>query len=121
GNSVRELQARTDPGLHRVAWDLGRTSSRQGGAGAAGEPGTERGAGRGGQGRGAGGGGLAGRFGGGPAGQPVPPGAYRGVLTVDGKEYTQGVRVEADPSAPAALQTTEINEDDRGEPPTIDD
>jgi hypothetical protein len=34
----------------------------------------------------------------GGAGPSVPPGSYRIVLTVDGQEMSQSVRVEADPS-----------------------
>ncbi len=46
-------------------------------------------------GRGFGGGG----FGGGGA-RPVPAGTYRVVLTVDGQEFTQTVRIVTDPNAP---------------------
>jgi photosystem II stability/assembly factor-like uncharacterized protein len=114
GKTVRELQGKTEPGLHRVAWDLTRP-----GTGPAG-----RGGGFGGRGggRGAGAGtpppaqgrptataaatsaavpetaGPRGRRGGGGGfGPPVSPGVYRLVLTVDGEEFTQSVRVEADP------------------------
>ena len=44
-----------------------------------------------------------GRFGGGAGfapGRPAAPGSYKVVLTVDGKEYTQVVKIEADPNAP---------------------
>jgi hypothetical protein len=43
-----------------------------------------------------------GGFGGFGGGRPVNPGTYRVVLTVDGKELSQTVRVEADPDAHAA-------------------
>jgi hypothetical protein len=33
----------------------------------------------------------------------VPPGSYRVVLTVDGQDYTQSFRIEADPSGPAQI------------------
>jgi photosystem II stability/assembly factor-like uncharacterized protein len=36
--------------------------------------------------------------------QTVPPGLYRIVLNVDGKDYTQTIRVEPDPSIPLAEQ-----------------
>ena len=42
----------------------------------------------------------AGRFGGFGRAASVTPGLYRVVLTVDGKEYSETVRVEPDPSAP---------------------
>ena len=48
--------------------------------------------------------------------QPVPPGSYRVVLTVDGKDFTQTVRVEPDPNAPylelAADDDEEQDEDE---------
>jgi S1-C subfamily serine protease/photosystem II stability/assembly factor-like uncharacterized protein len=47
-------------------------------------------------------GGFGGRGGGG-GGPSVPPGTYRVVLIVDGQEFTQTVRVERDPNAPAGL------------------
>jgi photosystem II stability/assembly factor-like uncharacterized protein len=110
GATVRELRAEREPGLHRIAWDLGRTpiaaprggrptspaATAGGGAPAAaetptrppgsaetesGEPATPP---RGGFGR----------------ARPVSPGTYRVVLTVDGKELTTVVQVEPDPSAP---------------------
>jgi hypothetical protein len=37
----------------------------------------------------------------GGAAKRVPPGMYRVVLTVDGVEVAQGLRVEADPARPA--------------------
>jgi hypothetical protein len=36
--------------------------------------------------------------------QTVPPGLYRIVLSVDGKDYAQTLRVEPDPSLPLAEQ-----------------
>ena len=35
-------------------------------------------------------------------GQPVPPGVYKVVLTVDGKEQVQPLKVEYDPAGPAS-------------------
>ncbi len=101
GKTVRELSASTEPGLHRVAWTLTRplqrTTGGRGPGGAA--PGRQAGP--------AGGFGGPGGFG---FGQPVPPGTYRVVLNVDGKEFSQSVRVEPDPSAPPTL----IAEDGQG-------
>jgi photosystem II stability/assembly factor-like uncharacterized protein len=100
GKTVRELQASADAGLHRVVWDLARAPAP--------------GAGRRGPGSGGAGGGSAGPGGGGPGGpgappgrrgggrgpgaQAVPPGMYRVVLTVDGQEQTQALRLEAESS-----------------------
>jgi photosystem II stability/assembly factor-like uncharacterized protein len=121
GKTVRELTASAEPGLHRVNWDLSR--------------GTGAGVGRGGGGRGGQGAGgaaqaaqpakpaageqteqsegpPAGRGGFGFGGRPVTTGAYRVVLTVDGKELSQTVRVEADPDAPPSLLAEEGKEDE---------
>ncbi|MBX6314045.1 MAG: PDZ domain-containing protein [Isosphaeraceae bacterium] len=125
GQPIRELRVSTDPGLHRATWPLTRApSNRSGQAPAAG-----RGRGRSGEEgeesesserpraeserRGAGGparrggppGGMAAAAGGplfatgGPA-VAVPAGTYRVILTVDGEEFAQSLRVEADPTAP---------------------
>ncbi len=40
----------------------------------------------------------------------APPGTYRVVLSVDGKDLTQGLRIEADPTLPPDLIATEGNE-----------
>jgi photosystem II stability/assembly factor-like uncharacterized protein len=125
GKTVRELTAAATPGLHRVNWNLTRGTGVAGGAGGGGR------GGRGGAGGGGGGGAVAppagegteegqpmgggGRGGFGFGGRPVPPGTYRVVLTVDGKELTQTVRVEADPDAPASLlaeEGKEVKQDD---------
>jgi hypothetical protein len=42
----------------------------------------------------------------------VPAGQYRVVLTVDGKDYSQGLRVEADPSGVTTAIAAEPPEDD---------
>src|SRR5262249_45129015 len=94
GKTVRELRASAEPGLHRVTWALpqGGGGARRGRGGA--QPPAATGQPPGGeteQPRGPGG---PGGFG----GRPVAPGTYKVVLTVDGKELTQAVRVEADPS-----------------------
>jgi photosystem II stability/assembly factor-like uncharacterized protein len=130
GKTVRELTASTEPGFHRVVWNLSRAAQgqRPGEGGGAGGPGGGRGGAGGGRRGGAGGtqppggasggatqppagaetpatqpgggrGGFGG-FGGGAGGAAVPTGNYRVILTVDGKEYAQSLRVEADPSSP---------------------
>jgi len=51
-------------------------------------------------------------------GAPVPVGNYRVILNVDGKEFTQGVRIEADPNAPkgeVASVEDGIDDDTQGE------
>ena len=84
GRTVQELKATKEPGLHHISWDL---TSRPGGLL----------------------GNLFGIFGGpsGGRGQPqimrAPTGMYRVVLTVDGDEQTQPLRLESDPTIPPAL------------------
>jgi photosystem II stability/assembly factor-like uncharacterized protein len=120
GEAVSNLQADTKPGLHRAVWNL----SVMGGGGRRGGPG-------GGGGRGAapagpladvapeiaavlaaagGGFGRGGRGGGG--GAAAQPGMYRVVLTVDGKEYSQPLRVEPDPVRSADISTAGGPDDD---------
>jgi hypothetical protein len=41
-----------------------------------------------------------------------PPGMYRVVPSVDGQDYTQDLRVEADPSAPNGVIIADEEEDD---------
>jgi hypothetical protein len=128
GKTVQELQAKSDPGLHRLTWTL--TAGGKGG-----KKGGGKGFGGGGKGGGKGakkqgteiapaaagkgpppqvGGKGPGFQGAGPGfGTPVLPGTYRVVLTVDGQEYTQTVRVEADPVQPAVLITPDDEDDDR--------
>jgi photosystem II stability/assembly factor-like uncharacterized protein len=89
GKTVRELKAETAPGLHRLVWNL------------TGEPPRVRGE-RPRQGTGP------------PPGRPVPVGTYRIVLTVDGVEQSQTLKVEPDPIAPTAPYVLE-NEDDEEE------
>jgi hypothetical protein len=109
GKLVRELRASAEPGLHRVAWDLTRPAARPMGRPGgepmqpgAGQPPAEteetprRGPG----------------FGG---GQAVPSGSYRVVLTVDGKELTQGLRVEGDPAASSGPLASEEDDDEEEE------
>jgi photosystem II stability/assembly factor-like uncharacterized protein len=118
GKTVRELQAPNGPGLHLVAWNLTRPPARQDGepVGGAGQRGGRGGFGqRGGRGGaaqppGPGGVGQRGGRGFGQFGQPVSAGIYRVVLTVDGQEFSQTVRVEADPSVPTMIITPEEDE-----------
>jgi hypothetical protein len=123
GKTVREFEAKTEPGLHRSTWDFGRGGQGRGGPGGLGGGG----GGFGGQGGGRRGGGGA------PGGQPaaqgaqapaapqgelpqmpaefagfgqgrgpsVTPGVYRIVLTVDGQEFAQNLRIDTDPTMPA--------------------
>jgi hypothetical protein len=120
GKVLRELRANSTPGMHRVTWDLTRVPERPAGTGQRGGPGQTGGRGQAQQagaaaqppagqppavgqqpGQAPSGFGGFGRGGfGGFGGQPVPPGTYRVVLTVDGKEYSQVVRVESDPNYP---------------------
>jgi hypothetical protein len=60
-------------------------------------------------GRGAGGRGGFGRGGG---GQPVPPGTYRIVLTVDGEQFTQPLRAEAESASADNIIASDEDEDD---------
>lgn len=107
GKLVRELRAPGDAGLHRVAWDLTRpaprTVARTGPPGEPAQPPGESGEAppqRRGPGQG-------------PGGVSVPPGIYRVVLTVDGKEFTQLLRVEPDPSAPSTALAAEEDDEDK--------
>jgi photosystem II stability/assembly factor-like uncharacterized protein len=122
GEVIRELDAKTEPGLHRVAWDLRRTPEERGGGrgpgggfgGGAGGGGGGRAGGPGGGGRaggggpgaaaggggGGGGGGGFGGFGGGRGGRLVPSGTYRVALKVDGELYTKPLVVQTDPQYP---------------------
>jgi photosystem II stability/assembly factor-like uncharacterized protein len=105
GQTVRELEFKKEPGLHRVTWNLAR-------AGAGG--GMKGGKGGGGFGGGFGGGmGGKGKFAGGFGGPPVTPGTYRVVLNVDGEEVLVPIRVEADPVSPSVLIAPFEGDDDR--------
>ena len=132
GKTVRELTGAPEAGLHRVSWNLTRTPVRlPGGFGIGGarprptataptapstptatapQPtppettattppatgemtaGPRRGAPLGG------------------FGPPVPTGVYRVILTVDGKEYAETVRIEADPNLPPGTLVEEEDE-----------
>ncbi len=95
GKVVRNLQPPAAPGLHRVVWDL------------AGDPPRNQPARPGGGQRGQGGG----RGGFQRRGEAVPVGTYRVVLSVDGVDLPQLIKVEADPTAPGAILTSEDEEE----------
>lgn len=104
GKTVFTSTVSDKPGLHRITWPLTlpapqRPNASGGGAGGGGSTGRGTGGGAGG-GRGAAAAvaGFLGRRGFGP---PAPAGDYRVVLTVDGKEYAQTLKVELDPDYPA--------------------
>ena len=78
GQTVRELEAKTEPGLHRVDWNLMMEE----------QPSL-----------------LSMVTGGEKKNVPAPPGMYRVVLTVDDEEYKQGLKVEPDPTTPNAVST----------------
>ena len=85
GKVVRELQAPAEAGLHQVNWDLTRLSLRLFG---------NRNV---------------------PFGELAAPGMYRVVLTVDGTELAQSLRVDADPhhaelGAPVRVEGDEVGQ-----------
>jgi photosystem II stability/assembly factor-like uncharacterized protein len=89
GQTVRELQTKKDPGLHRIAWDLMRSTARGADAGPSPDaPAPTR------------------RFGG-FRGQPATPGMYRVLLSVNGKEFIQNLRLEADPTLGTSIIVTD--------------
>ena len=107
GKTVTQLRASGEPGLHRVTWNLA--------------PGTD-GGGKGGMGKGGKGKGQP-PTGKGTEEQPpplgvpgfaggraAPPGTYRVVLTVDGREFSQVLRLEADPSGRVGLSAADDEE-----------
>ncbi len=81
GRTVRELRVPSEPGLHQVAWDMTRPSARAPAAG-------------------------AGRRGFGFV-EGVETGTYRVMLAVDGKELSQPLKVESDPTMPNVIITEE--------------
>jgi S1-C subfamily serine protease len=127
GNTLRELPGRKDPGLNRVTWDLRpvarssppttqpnrmpeerrsttrpfRSTTRPAIA-----PPQRAGMGE------SSGGGPQQRFGGLP---PVPAGSYRIVLSVDGKEFAQTLRVDADPVVADSTMASNESELDENE------
>jgi photosystem II stability/assembly factor-like uncharacterized protein len=99
GQTIRELSPKNEPGLHRVDWDLNRSSPRRGSRSGetATRAGAERAQARAPQGQ------RRSERGGDERMQPATVGVYRVVLTVDGKEYAQNIRVEADPKVPTTI------------------
>jgi photosystem II stability/assembly factor-like uncharacterized protein len=82
GKTIQELEAKKEPGLHHVVWNLTRQQTREDR-----EP-------------------MGGRRSQGfQRGVPVAPGMYRVVLTVDGQDYAQALRVEADAAQAPVLIT----------------
>ncbi len=84
GKTVKSFdKPKTEPGLHRVVWDLtGPAANPPAGGGRRVVAGS------------------------------VPPGMYKVVLTIDDKEFTQSLVVELDPNAPRDAVTLEGFEDD---------
>jgi photosystem II stability/assembly factor-like uncharacterized protein len=92
GATIKEMNTATEPGLHHITWDLTRTSTRPGRVvadlDAVNAPPRR----------------PAGGF---QAVSAAPPGMYRVVLVVDGKEYSQPLKLEADPTLPTTITTDE--------------
>ena len=91
GTMARKLDVSGAPGFHRVSWNLTRFTLRPG------APGRR------------------------PFEEPVAPGMYRVVLTVDGQEYAQTLRVEHDPTVPVTVTAEEIETPKRRKDNLIDD
>jgi photosystem II stability/assembly factor-like uncharacterized protein len=130
GKQVAELPAETTPGLHRANWALTQGRSRRGpGAARSAEQGTPAAASQGAQGSASRPGAAAAAgprpsvpvpepqqetpelpsfFGG---GQQIKPGVYRVVLTMDGKEHSQWLRIEGDPAETTAVIATDEDEE----------
>jgi photosystem II stability/assembly factor-like uncharacterized protein len=111
GVTARELTIRNEPGLHRVSWDLLRTIVP---APEGTPPPTQP--------RGVFGGigaGLRRGINSGPRMGFAAPGMYRVVLTVDGKDQTAPLKLEADPAYPTsenlAEEVVEEDEDENDE------
>jgi photosystem II stability/assembly factor-like uncharacterized protein len=92
GRTVRELDAPGDPGLHRIEWNLMMQEQSSF---------------------------LDLPFGGDRRDVPAKPGMYRVVLTVDGQEHKQGLKIEPDPTTPNAVLTDapDSGEDDDEDAP----
>jgi photosystem II stability/assembly factor-like uncharacterized protein len=101
GDTIRDLRPGSAAGLHRVAWDLTANPApprpREGPGGPSraapprspGRPGSVR------------------------SGPPVPPGTYRVVLTVDGREFSRALRVDADPEYPISATAVDATDLER--------
>jgi len=93
GKTLHEFNVGTEPGLHHVGWDATRTTNRRGGRVTA-DLDAENAPPR--------------RPPGGPqASSAAPSGMYRVVLVVDGKELSQPLRIESDPTLPTTITTEE--------------
>jgi photosystem II stability/assembly factor-like uncharacterized protein len=111
GHTVAQFTPATDPGLHRLEWDLRRQPPPNQPPPSPDQP-PQRPTGRGGRGA--------------PPPGPVSPGMYRVVLTVDGEDFAQGLSVEGDPLRPDGIiaeEEKEFEEDMEREKPKrrIDD
>jgi len=80
------------PGVHQVTWNMSLPAK------------DGKGGGKGGK----GGGGFGGGGFGGAAFNQAPAGLYRVVMTVDGKQFSTTVRIEADPNVPARPNAGEV-------------
>ncbi len=108
GTMVRELTVSKEPGMHRSSWDLlGLLPPAVPGAPAPAPRSTL--------------GGLMGGFrrggGGGPRMGQVATGSYKVVLSIDGKDFNQGLRLDADPNYPETGANGEFSleeEDEEG-------
>lgn len=92
GKSIREFDLKGEPGLHRLSWDMTRpapAASQEGSFFSLFSAPIFRGR------------------------VPTPPGMYRVVLTVDGVEYSQGLRVENDPGLNTPTMIAEEAEEER--------
>jgi photosystem II stability/assembly factor-like uncharacterized protein len=99
GQTVRELNTNGDTGLHKVVWDMRRPSTRTVRDLFGGQADPEQ---------------IARR--GNPFTAEVPAGQYRVVLAVDGKEYSQGLRIEADPTGGGGAVAVEPPDDEDDDP-----
>jgi hypothetical protein len=97
GQTVRELTTKSEPGLHRVVWDLRRPSGRTMRDLIGGQADPEQALRRG------------------LFTADVPPGQYRVVLTVDGKEFSSGLRIEADPTGASSAIAADGDDDEDGD------
>jgi len=103
GKTVSELPAKKDPGFHLIPWNLARSAARPADRPAGGGAGRRQAQGA--------------VFG----GQAVPNGIYRVVLTVDGQEFNQPLRVEGDPAAASTLIAPDDEKENKEKNSRIDD
>src|SRR5262249_44327228 len=94
GKTVIELPVKNEPGLQRVQWNLMRFTPRPLAPGALFDVTDQR-----------------------PRlfSQPVVPGMYRVVLTVNGEESSQPLRIEADPSGATTLRAEDVGDEEEKE------